>query len=116
MSHSDIPEATLDLPMMVLTHSSTLPGPSLPARFSATTMLATTGHNCLMNLLNTSRHDAILCTTVPSALHKCEYNKSSAVNTQSSTCFIVLSCVYFLNFMNKSDIATNEFTEDPLRY
>ncbi|KDR13709.1 hypothetical protein L798_12466 [Zootermopsis nevadensis] len=38
------------LPMMLLTHSTTFACLLVLANFSATTMLDTTGHVCLMNL------------------------------------------------------------------
>jgi hypothetical protein len=62
--------ATLDLPIMLLTHSTTDACPSLSECFSATSMLATIGHDCLKNPSSTSRHDAIRCTRVPPAAQK----------------------------------------------
>ncbi|KDR18644.1 hypothetical protein L798_06625 [Zootermopsis nevadensis] len=47
------------IPRILLTHSTMLPDPPLPARFSATTMLATTGHDCFMKLFSTIRHEDI---------------------------------------------------------
>jgi hypothetical protein len=59
-----------DLPMMRLTQSTIVAGPSLCECFSATTMLDTIGHDSIMNSLSTSRHDAIFCGKVPPANHR----------------------------------------------
>jgi hypothetical protein len=63
-------QAISNIPIMWLTQATTVAGPSLPASFSATTMLDTIGHDSLMNPLSTSRHDAILCGKVPPAKHR----------------------------------------------
>jgi hypothetical protein len=53
------------IPKILLQYSTTFANPPLPECFSATIMLATMGHDCLMNTSSTLRHEAILCTRVP---------------------------------------------------
>jgi hypothetical protein len=53
------------IPMILLQHSTKPADPLLLECLSATIMLATTGHDCLMNTSSTSRHEVILCTMVP---------------------------------------------------
>jgi hypothetical protein len=53
------------IPRILLTHSTMLSHPPLPSRFSATTMLETTGHDCFMKPFSTSRHEDIFCGIVP---------------------------------------------------
>jgi hypothetical protein len=60
------------IPMILVQHSTTFPDPLSPERLSATTMLATTGHDCLMNTSSTSRHEVILCSSVPAVKHTVE--------------------------------------------
>jgi hypothetical protein len=49
------------IPIILATHVSILP---VPTDLSATTMLATTGHDCLMNPSSTSKHEEVFCITV----------------------------------------------------
>jgi hypothetical protein len=46
-----------DIPMIVATHAVKLSDPPLPAHFSATTILDTTGYGCFMKPSSTSRHE-----------------------------------------------------------
>jgi hypothetical protein len=54
-----------------------LSDPALLPHFSATTMLATTGHDCFMKPFSTSRHEEIFCGIVPplttKAVHYADY-------------------------------------------
>jgi hypothetical protein len=87
--------------MMWLTQSTTVPGPSHLAFFSATTMLDTIGHDSLMNPLRTSRHDAILCGKVPPAKHRPQ------LLTQNKNSVFQGSLVSTVEHMNETDKITD---------
>ena len=53
------------VPKILLTQSTMLQDPELPPLFSATTMLATTGYDCVMKPFSTSRQEDIFCGSVP---------------------------------------------------